>query len=683
MSLYKKLWLAVILLLTLVFTISVLVTTISARTYLEEQLSMKNADNASALALSLSEQGADEALLELILSGQFDVAKNYLDKKRNTKNTGDTAALAQTLSEQGPDAVLLELTLSAQFDTGFYELIELTNPAGQVTVRRFADDTPAGAPSWFIALLPIRVEPGIASIQAGWQQAGTLVLRSHSRFAYAELWQNTLMLTGTFLLAGIIAGLLGSSLLRRILLPLGDMVEQAEAIGNRRFITIPEPSTLEFKQVTGALNDLSSRIKTMLGQETKRLQKWQRDSHVDKITGLYNREPFLSALQAAIESNDDNSAGALCIIRLTNLGKLNQAYGRNATDDLLHAIGQAFNRIVMRHSGWAAARLNGSDFAIMAPRKLDAGELGQEMQEAMFGALDDHNMREGILLPGGATVYKLRDTVAELLNRTDGTLIAAEHERVSSIGVAHKGDIPIRPVREQVVYWRSVLEQALKTHSFSLAQFPAVDLENKLIHYEAPVRLQREDKVLSAGQFLPWVHRLQLSGELDKQVFELALDTIERTQEPTAINLSVAAITDESFKSWMEAHLNTRSALIPKLWIEIPESVVFRYLENFKRLSQRIKAHGGHVGIEHIGHQLAKLGELHDVGLDYLKVDASFVRDIQSNPGNQTLLRTLCTLGHTVGVRVIAEGVNTEDEWSALKEVGIDGATGPGISLPD
>ncbi len=143
----------------------------------------------------------------------------------------------------------------------------------------------------------------------------------------------------------------------------------------------------------------------------------------------------------------------------------------------------------------------------------------------------------------------------------------------------------------------------------------------------------------------------------------------------------MAAIADNIFLSWVEQHLNTRSRAIPRLWIEIPEVVAFRHLENFKRLSARIKAHGGHMGIEHFGHQLAKLGQLHDVGLDYLKVDASFVRDVQNNPGNQTLLRTLCTIGHTLGVTMIAEGVSSGEEWEALKDLGLDGATGPGITL--
>jgi EAL domain-containing protein (putative c-di-GMP-specific phosphodiesterase class I)/GGDEF domain-containing protein len=638
MSLYKQLWLAVALLLAMVFSVSFLVTTLSARAYLEKQLSMKNADNASALALSLTQQGAD--------------------------------------------AVLLELTLSAQFDTGFYELIELTDPTGQVTVHREADQIQAGAPGWFMYLFPIEVDSGVASIQAGWQQAGTLTLRSQSRFAYEELWHNTLMLAGVFLLAGLVAGFVGHRFLKRILHPLADVVAQAEAIGSRRFVTtIPEPTTLEFRQVVHAMNELSTRIKSVLGQEANRLQKLQRDAHVDKVTGLYNREPFLSALEAALESNDDSSSGTLCIIRFLGLGRLNQTYGRNATDALLKDMGSALNRIIMQHNGWAAARLNGSDFAVLAPRKLEAQGLGQEIQAALFAALADHSMGDGVLLPGGTTIYKHRNTISELLSRTDGALTAAERERVSSVTEAYKSDIPIRPVREQVEYWRGILENALRTKSFSLAQFPVVDLDNRLIHYEAPVRLQGEDRTWSAGQFLPWIHRIQLSGELDKQVFELALDTIERSQLPIAINLSVAAISDHSFMNWAEGQLNARSQLAPKLWVEIPEAAAFRYLDNFKRLSARIKARGGHIGIEHFGHQLAKLGQLHDVGLDYLKVDASFVRDVQNNPGNQTLLRTLCTIGHTIGVTMIAEGVNSGEEWNALKDLGIDGATGPGIAL--
>ena len=121
MSLYKQLWLAVILLLVLVFSGIFIVSSLSARAYLEQQLGMKNADNASALALSLTQQDAD--------------------------------------------LVLMELTLAAQFDTGFYEMIRFTDPQGEVALIREGPHATSKAPGWFIRLFPIEVEPGVAYIQ--------------------------------------------------------------------------------------------------------------------------------------------------------------------------------------------------------------------------------------------------------------------------------------------------------------------------------------------------------------------------------------------------------------------------------------------------------------------------------------------------------------------------------------
>ncbi|MCX2977014.1 bifunctional diguanylate cyclase/phosphodiesterase [Candidatus Marimicrobium litorale] len=638
MSLHKQLWAAIIVLLTSLLIVSIVITTLSARDYLSEQLSLKNTDDANNLALFLEQKGTDTDLLKL--------------------------------------------TVAAKFDTGYYELIELVNPEGKTVIRKAADGVAANAPGWFVRLLTINAETGIANVQAGWEQIGTLTLRSQSRFAYEELWESSYLLTGLFLLTALVAGVASNLLLKRILNPLDMVVEQARSIGERRFITnTDEPRTLEFQQLVTAMNDLSARVKSMLGQETKRLQNLQRESHVDKITGLYNREPFLRTLESALQSNDDRSSGSLCIVRVTNLSNLNKEFGRKAIDALLHDMGTALNRIVVQHNGWSAARLNGSDFAVIAPRLQDAATLGSDVQGAMSAVLEDHDTEKQVQLPGGTTEYQLEDSVSALLSRLDGVLIASEREGSSTIVQAHPANVLLRPMHEQAEHWRSILEKAIANREFSLAKFPVVDANNRLIHYEAPVRLQVDSKTWNAGQFLPWVHRVGLADELDKRVFELALDEIDNTGHPTAVNLSVAAVADNSFISWAENVMEKRTGAMSQLWIETPESAAFRFPENFKRLTARIKAHGGRAGIEHIGHQLAKLGTLHDVGLDYLKVDASFVRHIDANPGNQALLRTLCTVGHTIGVRVIAEGVQNEQEWMALKELGIDGATGPGISL--
>ena len=85
------------------------------------------------------------------------------------------------------------------------------------------------------------------------------------------------------------------------------------------------------------------------------------------------------------------------------------------------------------------------------------------------------------------------------------------------------------------------------------------------------------------------------------------------------------------------------------------------------------------MGIEHFGRQFSEIGRLHDLGLDYIKVDASFIRGIESNPGNQAFLKGLSSIAHGIGLQVIAEGVISQAELDALSNVGFDGATGPAI----
>ncbi|RLA45119.1 MAG: GGDEF domain-containing protein [Gammaproteobacteria bacterium] len=486
-----------------------------------------------------------------------------------------------------------------------------------------------------------------------------------------------------FLIAMIAAGCLGSYLLKIILQPLNDVIEQAQAIGDRRFITIAEPSTREFKQVASAMNSLSERIKQMLKQEAKRLEKWQHEAHIDKVTGLMNRESFMGTLDAALHSDDVNSTGSLILIRLASLAQLNQTYGRKAIDSMLADIGHALNCIVIQHSRWAASRLNGSDFVLLAPRAMEPAVPACEAQQAIQEILENRSMHSDVRLPGAATLFTHGETISELLIRLDGSLLNAAQEGESRINVANRGDIQLTTVREQMARWRVIFEQAFHGHKFSLASHPAIDKAGKLLHLEAPVRMELKGDLISAGQFLPWINRLELSGELDRHVVDLALRMIEKEGRPTCINLSVAAVVETSFLPWLSDRLSTHAEAASHLWMEVSESMALRHLTNFKHLCTRVKQHQCKIGIEHMGHQLSELGQLHDVGVDYLKVDSNFVRDIDNNVANQTLLRNLCTVGHSIGVIVIGEGVRTAGEWATLKDVGMDGATGPGVNLPN
>ncbi len=639
MSLSKQLWLAIIFLTILIFSGIFIVSSLSAKNYLEQQLFMKNSDNAAALALSLTQQKADP--------------------------------------------VLLELTLSAQFDTGHYELIQLLDPNGHIIIERRDEQTAEGAPHWFTQLFPIVVQPGVAQVQQGWQQLGTLTVRSHARFAYRELWSNTQRQAAVFLIAMIFAGILGSYILKLILRPLEDVVTQAEAIGEQRFITIDEPYTREFKAVVSSMNNLSQRIKVMLQQEAKRLEKWRREVHVDKVTGLDVREPFMSLLASTLDRDDADTSGVLSIIRISELLKLNQTQGRAVIDAMLAGFGKTLSLFTLTDSGWAAGRMNGSDFAILSPHAMDPAKVGGEIQQALLEVLKINGLEAEVKLPGASIEYRQGDTVSGLMGNLDAALIASESTGESIIGTAVRDNLQIVPAKQNLMTWEAIFEAGFEQRQFSLASYPVTDLRGELIHKEAPARLQWDGRDMSAGEFLPWINRLELAEDFDRHVVTLAIQEIEAANEPLCINLSYAAVANPAFLLWLIDKLSAHAEAASQLSLEVSEAMAFLHLDSFKKMCARVKTYGCKMGIEHMGHKLPDIGLLHDAGLDYLKVDAAFIRGIDSNVANQTLLRMLCSLGHSMGASIIAEGVQSEPEWNALEDLGVDGATGPEVTRRD
>jgi EAL domain-containing protein (putative c-di-GMP-specific phosphodiesterase class I) len=139
---------------------------------------------------------------------------------------------------------------------------------------------------------------------------------------------------------------------------------------------------------------------------------------------------------------------------------------------------------------------------------------------------------------------------------------------------------------------------------------------------------------------------------------------------------------DRAFRGELRSLLLQHAQTARRLWLEVAESGALRHFEAFRDLCNELKHSGCKVGIEHFGRQFSQVGQLHDLGLDYIKVDASFVRGLDANPGNQAFLKGLCTIVHGIGILAIAEGVVSEAEMRALEAVGFDGATGPAVKDP-
>lgn len=136
------------------------------------------------------------------------------------------------------------------------------------------------------ARVPIPAEPGTALVNDGWKQAGTVLVQAHNRFAYQSLWRGMLTLLAWIVLAGVVTGLLATVFINRLRRPLDQMVNQAQAITERRFITVAEPRILELRSAVRAMNLMVERVKAMFNEQAERIRQLHDETNRDDLTGL-------------------------------------------------------------------------------------------------------------------------------------------------------------------------------------------------------------------------------------------------------------------------------------------------------------------------------------------------------------------------------------------------------------
>jgi len=637
MSLFKQLWIGLVILMVSVFGATFYINAEGSRSYLEQALTLKNQDDALREARLLRER-----LVE-------------------------------------PDIVSIELELQTIIDQGNYERVEFYDPDGNLLVALSNDPPISDAPKQFVQMFPINAQPGRNLVDDGWTQLGSISIKSWASFSYDELWTSARRTLIMLLAALVITGLISTGLLVKILKPLDQVVEQATAIGERRFLTVPLPWTKEFAQVTQSMNDLSRRVKDMLERETRRLANQREAQDVDPVTGLLLREPFMSRLLATLESESENAAGSVVILRINNLLKLNQLYGRAAIDHLLQDIGQALKAAVPVGEDWILGRLNGSDIAVIAPQEISSRPVAERLLMAVIAVIEAHDLLQETTLPTACIHYESGDTLGQMMTALDSALLLADKETSNVVMVANRSDAAQGSAREQTLYWKQSLQKAFDQGDVSIVTFPVVDDQGLLIHDEAMVRITMNNQVRHAGEFLPWVHRLDMSDALDREVIRRCIDRIKTSGRNIHANLSTNAVTNSGFATWLADLLKGEPKAQGCLGLEVSEATAFTHPEGFRMLCQSVRPYRVKVGIEHMGYRISDIGKLGDLGPDYIKIDSLFTREISHNSGNQALVRTYAGIAQSLGIPSIAEGITTPGDWVAVTELGAVGATGRGV----
>jgi EAL domain-containing protein (putative c-di-GMP-specific phosphodiesterase class I)/GGDEF domain-containing protein len=621
------------------------------------------------------------AVLLLALAGAVGVnlhaARDTLQTQLRVKNSDNAQSLALALSQQRGDAALMELLLGAQFDTGFYRHVRLLRADGAVAFERNGPAKPSDAPAWFAAMLPIESTPGVAQVSDGWRALGRVEVVSQVAYAHDELWRGSTRSALLMLALGGLALLLAAAGVQRIRRPLDATVEQANALVEGRYLLVDEPKVPELQRVARAMNGMVERVRRLFEAQAAQVEQLRRAAHEDAVTGLPHRVHFVQRLAALLGDEGGAAAGSLLLVRVADLAGVNRKLGHRATDQLLRAVAD-----VLR--GWSAeaalaGRLNGSDFALALPGRAAALEAAPALAQSLRDAITavDPTLSAHV----GAVDWSSPGPAGPLLARVDLALARAEGGAPFSAHVERAGEGDPAAAGEE--RWRRSLHEALQGRRARLVEYPVVTRDGSLSHLECPLRVQLEagGAYEAAARWLPLAARSRLLPALDLVAVRQALLQSAADGQSRAVNLALASIADGGFAAQLRSVLEADTQAAARLWLEVGEGAASGQRDLLQAFAALVRPLGVRFGLEHAGHELYRAPRLYELGLDYVKLDSALVRGAATDDAVRRFVSGSVALLHTLPVQVCAEGVDDAADAQALWDCGVDCITGPWVKL--
>jgi EAL domain-containing protein (putative c-di-GMP-specific phosphodiesterase class I) len=236
--------------------------------------------------------------------------------------------------------------------------------------------------------------------------------------------------------------------------------------------------------------------------------------------------------------------------------------------------------------------------------------------------------------------------------------------------------------------WEGLLEQVIRDRSVVLHYQPIIScIDQSLLHKEALARVEVDGRLLTAGMFIPLVERFDMVTRFDRMVVEIILDKL-RSQPATervrlAVNLSTHSVRDDEFDSWLLATLHEQPDLAGYLIFEVPEITVRTAHGKLRRLATSLRELGASLTIDHFGTTNSSFGYLSGLQLHAIKVDSSYIRDIEDNLDHQFFVQSLVRIAHSRNILITAEMVEGEGQWNLLRRFHLDGAQGYFLGEPE
>jgi diguanylate cyclase (GGDEF)-like protein/PAS domain S-box-containing protein len=415
----------------------------------------------------------------------------------------------------------------------------------------------------------------------------------------------------------------------------------------------------------------------------------------DVLTGLYNRQEFEQRAEQALEAaKSGEERFALCFIDVDQFKVVNDSCGHSAGDALLAHVGA----LLKGKTRWrdTLARLGGDEFAVLmegtsledAMRAADA--LREEVQSFRF-TWQEKVFRLSVSM-GVVPISPDSPDVAGLLAAADVACQAAKEAGRNRVH-AYEVDDVVLISRRREMQWAARLNSALDADRFELyRQFiqPLGDKRREVgDHYELLVRLKDEHgNAVSPARFIGAAERFGITPGIDRWVVSHAFEwllanpaELERLAV-CSINLSAQSLADERFLPFLVDQLERTRLPGDRFCFEITETAAVSSYPRAQQFIERMKRYGCRFALDDFGVGMASFTPLRHLPVDYVKIDGSFVRGIETDPVDREMVKSINDLCQRLGKETIAEFAENARILEVLREIGVDYAQGYAVSEP-
>lgn len=401
-------------------------------------------------------------------------------------------------------------------------------------------------------------------------------------------------------------------------------------------------------------------------------------AHHDPLTGLANRTLLQEQLHDAIDrAVQDATLGALAFLDLDNFKYINDSFGHEAGDAVLHAIAARLRDNVREDD--TVARMGGDEFVVVIRDQPSATHVA-DMMERIRRAIAQPILAASQEIVSGASIGvslfpRDGDTVDRIMRAADAAMY---HAKTLGKNNCQFYSEELNRVVHQHLQLEASLGRAIGNGELRLGYQPKVDLRSgKVVGAEALVRWHHPERgLMPPEQFIPVAEDTGLIVPLGEWVIDeacgalRALDALGIVDFVISVNLSARQLRQRQFVDRLAATLQRHGVRPASLELEVTESQLMDHPDDALQALAGLKALGVRLSIDDFGTGYSSLSRLRKIPVDYIKIDRSFLGEV--GDGDAVITRAIIALGHNLKLKVIAEGVETREQLAFLRDHGCD-----------